>query len=150
MSKKKKSKKNKKTAKSILLLSEIDTSMNGTYESLIEEIQEMQLRINMADAKAMEKQRKKMIRQDMGVIPYYVSKDKVKAREKALKQMEQTNFLGRVEETFKKLVPCVVLIARLVAALIISILSIEPIKKMIKPSTLEKMDSVYKVAMAIH
>lgn len=151
MSKKKskKNKKNKKTTKSILLLSEIDTSMNGTYDSLIEEIQEIQLRINLADSKAMEKQRKKMIRQDMGVIPYYVSKDKVKVREKALKQMEESNFFCRVEETFKKLVPCVVLIARLVAALIISILSIEPIKKVIKPATLEKMNSVYKVAMAI-
>ena len=146
---KKKSKKNKKTQKSIMLLSEIDTSMNGTYESLIEEIQAIQLRINIADAKAMEKQRKKMIRQDMGVIPYYISKDKVKAREKALKQMEETNFFGRIEDTFKKLVPCVVLIARLVAALIISILSIEPIKRIIKPTTLDKMNSVYKVAMSI-
>lgn len=143
-------KKNKKTKKSIMLLSEIDTTMNGTYDSLMEEIQEMQLKINIADAKAMEKQRKKMIRQDMGVIPYYISKDKVKAREKVLKQMETTNFLGRVEETFKKLAPCVVLIARLVAALIIAILSVEPIKKLIKPSTLNKLDSVYKLAMAIH
>lgn len=147
---KKKNKKNKKTQKSIMLLSEIDTSMNGTYDSLIEEIQEMQLKINIADAKAMEKQRKKMIRQDMGVIPYYVSKDKVKAREKALKQMESTNFLGRVEETFKNLVPCVILIARLVAALIIAILSVEPIKRLIKPEFLNKLNSVYKVAMAIH
>jgi beta-glucosidase/6-phospho-beta-glucosidase/beta-galactosidase len=111
MSKKKKNKKNKKEQKSILLLSEIDTSINGAYDSLIEEIQEMQLRINIADAKAMEKQRKKMIRADMGVIPYYVSKDKVKAREKALKEMEKTNFLGRIEDTLKKLVPCVILIA---------------------------------------
>ena len=151
---KKKSKKNKngkhnKTKKSIMLLSEIDTSMNGKYESLIEEIQEMQLKINIADAKAMKKQRKKMIRQDMGVIPYYVSKDKVKAREKALKQMEETNFLGRIEDTLKNLIPCVVLIARLVAALILAILSVEPIKRMIKPEMLNRMNTVYTVAMAI-
>ena len=144
-----KKKKNKKTQKSIMLLSEIDTSMNGTYNSLIEEIQEIQLKLNIADAKAMEKQRKKMIRQDMGVIPYYVSKDKVKAREKALKRMEQTNLLGRVEETLTKLGPCIILIARLIAALIIAILSVEPIKRIIKPETLNKLNSVYKVAMAI-
>jgi len=147
---KKKNKKSKKTQKSIMLLSEIDTTMNGTYDSLIEEIQEFQLKLNIADAKAMEKQRKKLIRQDMGVIPYYVSKDKVKAREKVLKQMEATNFLGRIEETLHKLVPCVVLIARLVAALIIAILSVEPIKKVINPTTLNRLDTVYKVAMAIH
>ena len=151
---KKKSKKNKngkhnKTKKSIMLLSEIDTSMNGKYESLIDEIQEMQLKINIADAKAMEKQRKKMIRQDMGVIPYYVSKDKVKAREKALKHMEETNFLGRIEDTLKNLIPCVILIARLVAALILAILSVEPIKKLIKPEMLKRLNSVYTVAMAI-
>lgn len=150
MSKKKKNKKNKKTQKSIMLLSEIDTSLNGTYESLIEEIQEIQLRINIADAKAMEKQRKKMIRADMGVIPYYVSKDKVKVREKALKQMEKSNFFGRVEDTFKKLVPCVILIARLVAALIVAILSIEPIKQIISPALLKRMNSIYTTAMAIH
>jgi len=149
MSKKKKNK-NKKNKKSIMLLSEIDSSMNGTYESLIEEIQEIQLKLNIADAKAMEKQRNKMIRQEMGAIPYYVSKDKVKAREKVLKQMETTNFLGRIEDTFKNLVPCVILIARLVAALIVCILSVEPIKRVIKPAMLNRLDTVYKVAMAIH
>lgn len=145
-----KKKKNKKSKKSIALLSEIDTSMNNKYDSLVEEIQAIQLKLNIADAKAMEKQRKKMIRQDMGVIPYYVSKDRVKAREKALKQMEATNFLGRIEETFKNLVPCVILIARLVAALILAILSVEPIKRIIKPELLSRLNSVYKVAMAIN
>jgi hypothetical protein len=146
----KKKNKNKKTQKSIMLLSEIDTSISGTYDSLIEEIREIQLKINIADAKAMEKQRKKMIRADMGVIPYYVSKDKVKAREKALKQMEKSNFFGRIEDTFKKLVPCVVLIARLVAALIVAILSVEPIKHIISPALLKRMNSIYTVAMSIH
>ena len=153
MSKKKdkKNKSGKKTEKkSIMLLSEIDTSMNGTYDSLIEEIQEMQLRINIADAKAIEKQRKKMIRQEMGAIPYFVSKDKVKAREKEIKRMEQTAFLERVEVTLQNLAPCVILIARLVAALIIALLSVESIKRMIKPETLNKLNTVYKVAMAIH
>lgn len=148
-SKKNKNGKNNKTKKSIMLLSEIDTSMNTKYSSLIEEIQDMQLRINIADAKAMKKQRKKMIRQDMGVIPYYVSKDKVKAREEALKRMEATNFFGRIEDTFKNLVPCVILIARLVAALILAILSVEPIKQIIKPDTMKKLNTVYTLAMAI-
>ena len=147
---KKKNKKNKKQQRSLILLSEIDTSMDKTYDSLFEEIQEIQLKLNIADAKAMEKQRKKMIRQDMGVIPYYVSKDKVKAREKVLKQMEQTDFLGRVEVSLKKIAPCIVLLARLVAALIITILSVEPIKRLIKPMMLEKLNTVYKIAMAIH
>lgn len=147
---KKKKNKNKKTKKSIILLSEIDTSLDGKYNSLIEEIQEMQLKLNIADAKAMEKQRKKLIRRDMGAIPYYVSKEKVKAREKILKDMEKTQFLDRIEDTFKNLAPCVILIARLVAALIVAILSIEPIKRIIKPALLDKLNSVYKVAMAIH
>ena len=146
----KKNKKNKKRQKSIMLLSEIDTTISGKYDSLIEEIQEIQLKINIADAKAMEKQRKKMIRADMGVIPYYVSKDKVKAREKALKQMERSNFFGRIEDSFKNLIPCVILIARLVAALIVAILSVEPIKRIISPALLKRMNSIYNVAMSIH
>jgi hypothetical protein len=64
--------------------------------------------------------------------------------------MEKTNFLGRIEDTLKKLVPCVILIAWLVAALIVAILSVEPIKRIIKPEMLNKLNSVYKVAMAIH
>lgn len=146
----KKKKNQKKKQKSIMLLSDIDHSIAGKHDSLVEEIQEIQLRLNIADAKAMEKQRKKMIRADMGVIPYYVSKDKVKAREKILKDMERTNFFGRIEETFKNLVPCIVLIARLVAALIVAILSVEPIKQIISPALLKRMNSIYNVAMAIH
>lgn len=145
-----KKKNKKKQKKSCILLSEFDTSLNGRYDSLVDEIGEIQRKLSIADAKAEEKQRKKMIRQEMGVIPYYVSKDKVKAREKALKKMEETDLLTRIENSFKQMVPCIVIIARLVAALIVAILSFEPFRRLIKPVMMDRLNVVYKLAMAIH
>lgn len=143
-----KSKKHKKKKKSISLLKEVDKTMDKTYDSLIEEIQDMQLQLNLSDQKALKKQKKKL-RQDMGVIPYYTSKERVKARQELIKKMEQTSLLERVEKSLKDLIPVVVVLARLIAALILSILSVEPIRKFISPATLSKMDNVYKVAMSI-
>ena len=143
-----KTKKHKKKKKSISILKEVDKTMEKTYDTLIEEIQDMQLKLNLSDQKAMKKQKKKL-RQEMGVIPYYTSKDRVNARLEIIKQMEQTSLLDRVELTLKNLVPVVICIARLIAALILSILSVEPIRKFINPNMLGKMDKVYKVAMSI-
>ena len=85
-----KSKKHKKKKKSISLLKEVDKTMDKTYDSLIEEIQDMQLQLNLSDQKALKKQKKKL-RQDMGVIPYYTSKERVKGRQELIKKMEQTS-----------------------------------------------------------
>ena len=48
MSKKKKNSKKK----SISILKEVDKSLTGTYDDLIEEIQDMQYQLNLADQKA--------------------------------------------------------------------------------------------------
>jgi hypothetical protein len=144
MSKKKK----KKPSKSIMLLNELDKSLETAHESLVKEIEETQRRLAESDARALKKQRKKL-RKEMGVIPYYVSRDRVKAREEAIKRMESTKMLDRVEMTLKQLGPIVVIVARLIATLILSIFSIEPIRRIVSPETVKRMDSIYKIAMSI-
>jgi hypothetical protein len=144
MSKKKK----KKPSKSIMLLNELDKSLETTRDSLVKEIEETQRRLAESDARALKKQRKKL-RKEMGVIPYYVSRDRVKAREEAIKRMESTKMLDRVEMTLKQLGPIVVIVARLIATLILSIFSIEPIRRIVRPETIKRMDSIYKIAMSI-
>lgn len=145
---KKKNKNKKKQNKSINLLKSIDKSIDKTYTSLIEEIEDYQRRLNKSD-KSIIKNQKKKLRKEMGVIPYYTCKERVKVREKMIKDMEKTKLLERVEKSFDNLIPIVSIIARLIAVLIVSILSIEPIRCLIKPKTLDRMTTVYKVAMSI-
>jgi hypothetical protein len=144
MSKKKK----KKTGKSIKLLKELDKTLIVSHDSLIEEIEETQRRLAEADARALKKQKKKL-RKEMGAIPYYVSRGRVRAREEAIRRMEETNLLERVEKSFKMMSPLVIIIARLIAVLIDAILMIEPIRRLISPETIKKMDNVHRLAMAI-
>lgn len=148
----KKKKKNKKKKESLKFLKEIDGGLNGTHDEIMKEISEIQRNLYIADQKALKKQKKALkqkIRTDMGVIPYYTSKERVRAREVAIKEMERTNLLGRIENLFKSLAPCIIILSRLVAALITSILSVESIVRVIKPETVKKMDKVYKLAMSI-
>jgi hypothetical protein len=63
--------------------------------------------------------------------------------------MESTKMLDRVEMTLKQLGPIVVIVARLIATLILSIFSIEPIRRIVSPETVKRMDSIYKIAMSI-
>lgn len=140
--------KKKKKKKSLILLSEVDKTLNKTYDNLMEEIQQIQLELNLKEKKAIKKQRK-ALRKDMGVVPYYVAKDRVKARMEAIEQMEKVNLLDRLEEAYHKIIPIVVLIARLAAALIVSILSFLPAKMAIKPELLNKMNRIYKLSMSV-
>lgn len=148
MSKKKKKNK-KKVDKSINMMKAIDKTMNKNYESIIDEIEDYQRRLNKYDKKAIEKQKKKLVKQKMGVVPYYVSKDRLKIRQEMIEEMERTDLIERVQKTFTSIIPIVTIIARLIASLILSIFSFEPICHCIKPETFDKMKKVYDVAMAI-
>ena len=148
MSKKKKKNK-KKVDKSVNMMKAIDKTMNKNYQSLIDEIEYYQKKLDKYDKKAIEKQKKKLVKQKMGVVPYYVSKDRLKIRQEMISEMEKNDLIERVQTTFTSVIPIVTVIARLVAALILSIFSFEPICHCIKPETFTKMKKVYDVAMAI-
>lgn len=148
MSKKKKKNK-KKVDKSVNMMKAIDKTMNKNYQNLIDEIEYYQKKLDKYDRKAIEKQKKKLVKQKMGVVPYYVSKDRLKIRQEMIEEMEKNDLIERVQTTFTSVIPIVTVIARLVAALILSIFSFEPICHCIKPETFTKMKKVYDVAMAI-
>ena len=140
----KKKKKNKK--KNISIIHEVDTSLNGTYDNLINEIEEMQLRLNYADSKARKLAKKKGKKN-----PQFYNYDKLRkeAREEIICQMEGNNFLERITNVLNDIAPIVVIIARLVASIILAILSVSSVKVNIKPETLSKLQFVYGKAMAI-
>lgn len=139
-------KKKHKQKKSISLLNEMDRSISKTYDSLIDEIEDLQIQLNIADQKAMKKAKKKMKKD-----PNYfkTSKERFEARKKVLAEMEQSSFLDKAENLLKDLAPIIVVIARLIATLIVSILSLDCVKTHINENTLSKMNRVYKIAMSI-
>lgn len=144
-----KKKKKKKVDKSLIMLKSIDKTMNKNYSDLIDEINDYQRRLDKYDKKAIDKQRKKLVKQKMGIVPYYVSKDRLRIRQEMIEEMEKEDLFKRIEKTFSTIIPIVTIIARLVAALILSIFSFEPIIHCIKPETFSTMKKIYDIAMAI-
>jgi hypothetical protein len=141
-----KKKKKGKKKKNISMLKEIDSTLNGTYEELMQEIEMMQLKLNYADSKARKIAKKKGKKN-----PKYYNYEKLRkeAREEIVKEMEGNNFLDRALNILNDVAPIITIIARLIASVILAILSITSVKVNIKPDTLNKMDTVYKKAMAI-
>lgn len=140
-------KKKKKNKKSISILNEVDKSLNGTYDNLLEEIQDMQLKLAYADNLA-RKQAKKLAKKKGGTY-YDYGKLRKEARMEVVGNMESKNFLERAMKFLQDITPIVVVIGRLIASLILSILSIDSVKMNIKPDTLTKMNNVYTKAMAL-
>ena len=139
-------KKNKKT-KGLNMLKEIDKNLDRTYDNLKEEIEAMQIKLAEADMKALKKI-KKMEKKGKGDAKEYV-KIKADARNEVISGMESSNFLDRVYKALNEIAPIITVIARLVASLILSILSLDIVKKNISEKTMKSIDTVYKKAMAI-
>ena len=144
MSKKKKKKKN------ISILKEVDNQLNKTYDSLIEEIGDMQRAIAIADEKARRKLRKKARKEGLPVDVYYqISDERRKVREEIVGNMETTNFLERIYKVLADIAPIIIIIARLIASLICSILSLDSVKMNISKESLMKLNKVYQLATAV-
>lgn len=150
MSQKKKSKnKKKKTSqKGISILKEVDKTLNGTYDDLMEEIEDMQLQLYLADQKARKKIKKKYKGDKSNREHQYITEQR-KVREEVVNKMMGNNFLERIQKVLNDIAPIIIVIARLVATLILSILSLDIVKVHIKPEYLKKMNFVYEKAMSI-
>lgn len=138
--------KKKNPKKSVSILNGIDSTLNTTYEDIMKEIEEYQLELYLAEEKARRKARKKLKKD-----PYYfdTSIERINARKEVIQKIEGTSLLDRIQKLFKDICPIIVVISRLIASLILGILSFEPIKTHIKPETLAKLQGVYSTAIAI-
>lgn len=131
------------------MLSGVDKTIDNSYKSLLNEIKSYQLDIEKFDKAAEEKQRNRQIKKDIGIIPYYCKKDQVKARRKVLEEMEARKTFDRIELAFKNIIPVVIIIAKLVAALITSILGFKTSLGYINPVTLGRMTAIKNMASTI-
>ena len=139
-------KKKKKQNKKISILKEYDSMMNDTYDDLLEEIQDMQMIIASEDRK-IAKRAKKAAKKGKGY--YNVNREKRKVRQHVIGKMEETNGLDRIIQILKDIAPIIVVIARLVASLILSVLSVDEVKVNISKETLSKLNNIYSKAMVI-
>ena len=139
------SKKKKKKQKKEKLLYEVDNSLNAQYMGLKDEIEYLQMEWDRTRAKCKKKAKKKM-KKNGGFYPYEYE---MKERKKLIKKMEDSNLFSRTESCLEDLRPICLIIARLIAALIVAILSIDAIKLYLKPETIEKMTRVYELAMSV-
>ena len=71
-------------------------------------------------------------------------------RREIIKEIEGSNFLERAMKILQDLSPIFVIIARLIATLILGILSIDRVKVLIKPETLAKFNKVVEKAMTYY
>ena len=130
------------------MLSGVDKTIDKSYNSLLDEIKKYQLDIKVSDIEAEKKQRKQL-KKELGVIPYYCRKEQVEARKKVLEEMEAKKTFDRIELAFKNIVPVVVIIAKLVAALVTSILGLKTSMGYINPTTLNRLNIIKSMASAI-
>ena len=138
-------KKKKKDKTNGAFLKDIDRSISKSYDGIIEEISMYQSMLKTYDRKALKKARKRSsIRKG---ITYDMLRRE--GRMNILRDIEDSNILARIQNIFNDLVPVVILIARLVASLILSILSIPAVKVHISEGTLTLLTSIYQKAMEI-
>lgn len=138
-------KKKKKDKANGVFLKDIDRSISKSYDGIIEEISMYQSMLKTYDRKALKKARKRSsIRKG---ITYDMLRRE--GRMNILRDIEDSNILARIQNIFNDLVPVVILIARLVASLILSILSIPAVKVHISEGTLALLTSIYQKAMEI-
>ena len=135
----------KKHKKEEPILYRIDNSLDSKYESLLKEIEVMKADIVRADKKGKKQAKKKLKKQN----DFYQFSYEIKKRKEVVEKMERKNLFDKSEEAIQGIRPICILIARLVAALIIAILSIDLIKKYISPKTLGRLTSLYNLAMQV-
>ena len=142
MSKKKQKKKDKKKS---TIISMVDSSLNSKKDTIIKEIEDLQNSLSQVDIALYKKGKKK----NNPKWTKAVEEKKRAIRVEIVKKMEGSNLLDRIISIITSVAPIVVLVARLIAALILSILSIPSVKVMIKPKTLKTLNMVYDKAMKI-
>lgn len=148
------SKKNKKTKKEKafqefnLDVGSMDTfhsRLDKQYQEIVGDIEDIQYKIYLADKKKQKKQKKKMKK---GKISFYEPKSK-KARIWAVEELTGEKMFNTIKTLLLDLKPIVVIIAKMIMALLVSILSLDVVKSNISSSALTKIDTIYNMCKAV-
>lgn len=144
MSKRKK-KKFKIKNKRVHILKMVDKTLDTDRDKIIKEIEDLHNQLSQVDILLYKKGRKR----NSAKYLKQVEEKKKAIRVDIISKMEGTNLLERIISIISDISPIVVLIARLVAALILAVLSIPSVKVLIKPKTLRLLNNIYDKSMRI-
>ena len=145
MGKKKRKKLEKNYAKD---LHKLDLDMKDTYKNIMKDIKIINEEFYADDMKA-KKRAKKKAKGDKRKEKYYYYNDperKLKRLQK-VSELEGSDLFDRILYNMDGTSSMVKIIARLIAALILSILSIEGMKYTLSDSSLRKMTKIYELSM---
>lgn len=148
--KKKKQKKYQSNYQRVLFNITDDTSkkrLRKDFNSAIDEIEEYQLTLDEIDKLHGDKKKRKEINRKQR--DFYTQMEAIKARKKMMKKWENDGFLDRLVNVLNDVIPAIRKVAKAVMLLILSFMSIDAIKRFISPETLNKLATVYRLAMAI-
>ena len=121
-------------------------SLNDDFRKALKDIEKMQLTMYEVDKKYNSKNRRKINKEEE---EFYTSIESIKHRRKLAKRWEKQGFLDNMVELLKQVSPLIQMLAKALATLIVTFLSIDGIKRVISPNTLEKITHVFDIAMAI-
>lgn len=129
----------------ISILDGIDVALNKQFEEIVRDIEEVQYQIEKADRKKAKKAKKKMKK---GKVTFYDPYSK-KARIKAAEHITSEEVFGSIMSFLRDTKPIIILLARLVAAIILAILSLDVVKKHISKQTLDRMREMFGACVGI-
>ena len=136
----------KKIHLDIEAMKKIDFSLDNEFSNVIDEIEKIQQDIVDADKKARKKLKKEFKKSRN---EFYVNRYSVEARRNAASKISNRGYFQMIQEWLKKGYKIAIIIARLLSTLIVSILSLEPVQRSIRPETLKEMVNIYNIAMSI-
>ena len=87
--------------------------------------------------------------QKKGKLFYISDSPSVKKKMEIIKSMEENNFLETCIKAFNDMRPILKLLGRTVALLLTALLSIDAIKRNIKPETMSMIDTIFNLSMAL-
>lgn len=121
-----------------------DDMLNVQYTTLVDEIEYYQAELKRADKKAKKKALKVFDGNN-----FYPYEYQIAARERVIQEMEGASIFDRIIRFFHEMTPVLKIFSRLVAALVITILSVSQIKARISKKTLRKLNTIYDLAMSL-
>lgn len=120
--------------------------LNKEFNKAIREIEYMQMQIFEADKRDKKKSKRAINKRERD---FYTEVNGIRCRKNIAKKWNKSGFLDWIIELLKETSPLIKTIARLLATLIISFLSIESIKKIISPALLNKLAIIFDIVQAI-
>ena len=152
MSKKKKKLKKqlKKQAKrEQKFLTYVDKTLSTSHYNMLKDLEKIQADLEFTD-KVAKKRAKKKSKGDLDAYYEYYNNDKtrLKIREAKMKELGSDDFYGRFMNFIDNIAPIIKLIARLVQAIVVAIMSMTKFKVYANEDQIRKLERTYALAMA--